>query len=348
MPGLTDTAPHPATVFAERGRTRQVDAHVTGCAFDRSGRLAAFVTGEGVLHRLDRQTGDWSDIPAHDGAILALVPDLTQGAFLTGGDDGAVNRIADAPTRLNSQGSRWIEALATHVDGKSGIIALAAGKRVTLLDPAGQILKTLEHPSTVAALAFDARGKRIAAAHYNGASLWFVASKSDTPRRLEWKGSHVALAIHPAGDALVTAMQENALHGWRLADDHHMRMSGYPTKPLSLSFTRTGKWLASSGAEAVVLWPFFAGGPMGKPPLELGAATGALCTRVACHPQSDMLAAGFSDGSVVIADIGSERILPISPPQTGPVSALTWSPDGAFLAFGTETGILAMIDLTRR
>ncbi len=309
MPGLSEAAERARLLVGERGRTRVVDAQVTACAFDRSGRVAGFATGEGYLHRLGRDGGDWRDVAAHDGAILTLAPDLQAGAFLTGGDDGVLNRVDVEPLRLAGRGGRWIEALATHGEGGSGIIALAAGRRATLLDAAGEVRKELDHPSTVTALAFDGRGKRVAAAHYGGVSLWFVASRSDTPRRLEWKGSHVALAFHPAGDAVVTSMQENALHGWRLADDHHMRMSGYPSKTLSLSFSRTGKWLATSGAEAVVLWPFFGGGPMGKPPLELGAGAGALCTRVACHPLSDMVAAGFADGAVTIADIGTERIL---------------------------------------
>ena len=188
------------------------------------------------------------------------------------------------------------------------------------------------------------------ASHYNGVSLWFVAAKTDTPRRLEWKGSHIGVAIHPAGEAVVTAMQENALHGWRLSDDHNMRMSGYPQKSLSLSFSRTGKWLASSGAESVVLWPFFGGGPMGKPPLELAAGSRSWCTRVSCHPQQDMVAAGYADGTVLLADIATERLLPVTAPgdTPGPISALAWSPDGATLAFGTETGTLATVDLAKR
>ena len=165
---------------------------------------------------------------------------------------------------------------------------------------------------------------------------------------LEWKGSHTGLAIHPDGDAVVTAMQENALHGWRLSDGQHMRMSGYPSKSAALSFTRNGKWLASSGADAMVLWPFFGGGPMGKAPMELAGGDGILCTQVACHPQQEMVAGGFADGLVVLADIGSSRVLPMAPPEHGPVSALAWSPDGARLAFGTETGFAAIIDLSAR
>ena len=51
-------------------------------------------------------------------------------------------------------------------------------------------------------------------------------------------------------------MQENALHGWKLADGKHMRMTGYPAKVKSLSWSAKGKWLASSGAPAAIVWPF--------------------------------------------------------------------------------------------
>ena len=136
-----------------------------------------------------------------------------------------------------------------------------------LFDAAGKKLKELPHPSSVTGLAFDGKGKRIGASHYNGASLWFVAAKTDSPRLAGMEGQpYRHRACIPEGEAVVTAMQENALHGWALPDGKHMRMSGYPGKTQSMSFTRTGKWLATSGADAMVLWPFFGGGPMGKAP----------------------------------------------------------------------------------
>ncbi len=323
-------------VLQARGDHRDLDAFVVAAAW--VGNTPAFALGDGRLI-----LAGWRELQVHDGAILALA--ASPAGFITGGDDGGFRRTPanGAPETISQFGNKWVEQVAAH-----GTVAVAAvGKSAHVFDGASK-LKQLDHPSTVTGIAFDAKGKRIAASHYNGASVWFVAAKVDSPRRLEWKGSHIGIALHPGGDAVVTAMQENALHGWRLADGQHMRMSGYPAKTESLSFTRSGKWLASGGADTIVLWPFFGGGPMGKAPMELAGGDQVLCTRVAAHPQMDVVAAGFADGLVVLADIGSERILPVAPPGHGPVSALAWSEDGGWLAFGTETGFAALVDLSKR
>jgi WD40 repeat protein len=335
-----------------RGVTRELGAFVVAARFDRAGRTAAFALGDGTLRLVDladRET--WREVAVHDGATLALVADAGARGFVSGGDDGAFRRVAadDSVSDLARFGMKWVEQVASHPGDKGhGLLACTVGKQVNLFDGAGRKLKTLDHPSSVTGLAFDTKGKRVAASHYNGASLWFVGAKADSPRLLEWKGSHIAIAIHPECEAVVTAMQENALHGWRLPDGQHMRMSGYPAKTQSLSFTRAGKWLASSGADAMVIWPFFGGGPTGKAPLELAGGDGVTCTQVACHPRDEMVAGGFNDGLVVVADIGSSRVLPIAPPEHGPISALVWSPDGAFMAIGTETGFAAILDFSKK
>ena len=341
-------------VIEERGTTAALDAYVVGAAAARRpGGPAAFALGDGTVRLLDPANREWRSVPAHEGAVLAFAEapgGPTMGGFVTGGDDGRFCFIGldGAVQEVAKLGGRWVEQVASYGDAKGGLLACASGKNAHVVDGGGRKLKQLAHPSTVTGLAFDGRGKRLGASHYNGASLWFVAAKEDKPRVLEWKGSHTGIVIHPGGEAAVTAMQENALHGWRLADGQHMRMSGYPAKTESLSFSRTGKWLASSGADTVVLWPFFGGGPMGKPPVELAGGDGVLCNRVAFHPQSDMVAAGFSDGLVVLADVGTERVLPIVPPGKGAITALAWGADGTSLALGTDQGFAALIDLRKQ
>ena len=318
-----------------RGERQELGAYVVSAAW--SGDQPAFALGNGTL-RLGAR-----DVAAHDGAILSLA--ATADGFITGGDDGKFQRIGcdGSMADIAGFGMKWVEQVAAY----GSLAACAVGKNIHLYD-GGAKLKTLEHPSTVTGLAFDAKGKRIAASHYNGATLWFVGAKVDSPRKLEWKGSHLGIAIHPAGEAVVTSMQENSLHGWRLADGQHMRMSGYPAKTAAMGFTRNGRWLASSGADTIVLWPFHGGGPMGKAPTELAGGDNVICTMVACHPQTEVVAAGFADGLVLLADVTSARILPIAPPGHGSVTALAWSGDGSRLAFGTESGFAALIDLSRR
>jgi WD40 repeat protein len=337
-------------ILQTRGVQQQLGAFVVAGAFDCSSNCA-FALGDGTVRRVARaDSSNWRSIAAHDGAALAIAPDVRAAGFVTGGDDGKFQRIDSDGTliELASFGMKWVEHVATFGDGKSQVLACSVGKHVHLFDADGGRLKSLEHPSTVTGIAFDGKGKRVAASHYNGASVWFVGSKTDNPRKLVWKGSHTGIVISPDGDSVVTAMQENALHGWRLSDEQHMRMSGYPSKTRAMSFTRNGKWLATSGAESIVLWPFFGGGPMGKAPTELGGAGDVGCTEVACHPAHEAVAAGFSDGLAVVADIDTGRILPIAAPGRGPISTLAWSPDGNYLALGSETGFAAVIDFSAR
>ncbi|WP_419731169.1 WD40 repeat domain-containing protein [Lichenicola sp.] len=361
----TSALADPDHLLRTRGVTSTVDAFIVGCVFSRDGSLAGFATGEGELHLAPRTTSsaaDWRLVPVHDGAVLSLAADIGPQGFLTGGDDNRLCRTSgDGVVIELATGRRWVEHVASFADDKPGqakrrgdneaprgLIASAVGKLVELRDGSGQLLKTLTHESTVSGIAFDAKGKRIATSHYNGASLWFAASKSDSARVLTWKGSHIGVALHPDGEALVTAMQENELHGWRLSDGHNMRMSGYPQKTQSFSFSRNGKWLATSGAEAVVLWPFFGGGPMGKPPTELAGVPDSVCTRVVFHPQHEIVAAGFADGTVLMSDVGSRRVLPVCGAGHGSVSALSFSSDGSALAFGTTTGRMAVVDIAAR
>ncbi len=327
----------------DRRVERQFDDVVVAASF--AGGTAAFALGDGSL-RLASVAGAWRQVDAHGGPVLALAG--VGAGWISGGDDGRFCRVtADgAVHEIASYGSRWVEQVAAFSDPKTDLVACSVGKLVHLF-AGGAPIKTLEHPSSVTGLAFDIKGKRIAASHYNGCSMWFVGAKVDTPRRLEWKGSHTGVALHPGGEAAVTAMQENALHGWRLPDGQHMRMSGYPAKTESLSFSRNGRWLASSGADSVVLWPFFGGGPMGKAPLELAGGDGALCTRVSFQ-RDDLVAAGFADGLVVVAEVSTERVLPVLMPGHGTVSALAWSADGTTLAVGTETGLAALFDFSQR
>lgn len=280
----------------------------------------------------------------HDGGILCAV--AYDGGIATGGDDGCVKLVRPDGTVADvaELPGKWIEKMAAS-DGTG--IAFATGKAVHVARPGKGVFRTIPHEHTVQALAFDPKGKRLAAAHYNGVSLWWVNSETSRPTVLGWKGAHTLVTWSPDGRFVMTAMQENALHGWRLADLADMRMGGYPSKTKSFAWVDKGKYLATSGAEAVVLWPFTdRNGPMGKSGLQR-FGLGALCTAVAGHPKQGILAAGFADGAVMLyrTDDEMEILVANRTDEEVAVTSVAFSRDGRLLGFGREDGTGGLVEL---
>jgi hypothetical protein len=326
----------------ERVRPVATDAPVVGVHFLKE--TAVFVLGEETLVLAARE-GEPKRIAVHGGAILSSASDGAR--LVTGGDDSKVVATAAdgaSETLATDAKRRWIDHVAV---GPSGAVAWSAGKQAfARAGKAGEMgaEKSLEVASTVGALAFAPKGTRLAIAHYNGATLWFPNAKAD-PDTFEWKGSHLGARFSPDGRFLVTSMQEPMLHGWRLDDRKDMRMSGYASRVRSFAWTADGKWLATSGSNQIVLWPFSGkDGPMGKQP-QLRAPSEHQAEVVACHPKQGIVAVGFTDGLVLLVrnDDGAEILG--KKPGDAPITALAWSASGKLLAFGTESGEAGVLDL---
>jgi len=296
------------------------------------GATPVFVLGEEALLFAGENA---RRVAIHAGGILASTSDTKR--IVTGGDDGHV--VATAPSGehrilASDDNKRWVDQV---VLGPDGALAWSAGKTAHVLTSKGET-RSLEAPSTVAGLAFAPKGFRVAIAHYNGVTLWFPNAAGATPERLEWKGSHLSVAFSPDGKYVITTMQEPTLHGWRLADAKHMRMSGYSARVRSLGWTADGKFLATSGSEQLILWPFDGkDGPMGRQP-KLQAPSQARVSVVACHPRQPVVAVGYADGAVVLVRIDDGALIEVKRAGAAPVIALGWAANGQTLAFGTEAG----------
>jgi WD40 repeat protein len=314
------------------GRTRAVAVGAPVAAIHFLGERTAFVLAEEAV-LLAARDGAVERVALHDGAILSSAGDGTR--LVTGGDDGKVMQLdkAGAPRLLHADAKRrWIDHVAL---GPDGATAFAAGKSAHVLTRKGEA-KSLDLPSSAGGLAFMPKGFRLAIAHYNGASLWFPNAQAK-PEVLEWKGSHLGITVSPDGRFVVTAMQEPMLHGWRLSDSKHMRMSGYAARVRSYGWTADGAALATGGADQLILWSFSGkDGPMGKEP-RLLAPHGKRLTVVACHPKGMVVACGYEDGLVLLVrlDDGAE-VLVHAPEADAPVTALGWSADGLHLAFACD------------
>ena len=236
----------------------------------------------------------------------------------------------------------WIDCVAAHA---SRLRACSVGKFIHLWRPDGAKPDLLEHPSTAGGLAFDPRGARLAVAHFGGATVWEAAARRWKPTRLAWKGSHVGATFSPDGKYLVTAMQEDALHGWRLRDKADMAMSGYPAKVKCFAWVGDAPWLATSGADSAVCWPFDGrDGPMGRPPEETCFGAKRLCSAVIGLAGENVVIAGFRDGAVLAGRIGTDREAVVTGSGGAAVTALALTTEG-WLLIGCEDGLSLCLKL---
>jgi WD40 repeat protein len=322
----------------DKVRPVAIGAPVTAVHF--LGDRAFFVGAEERVSIVDAE-GAMSKVEVLSGGILCAASDGER--IVMGGDDGklvALDKRGEVAVLVTDAKRRWIDAVALHADGA---VAWSIGKTAFVRSGKGEE-KSLEVPSTVGGLAFAPKGLRLAVAHYNGATLWFP-NMAATAEFLAWAGSHLGVTFSPDNKFLVTAMHEPALHGWRLADNRHMRMSGYPGRVRSMSWSAGGKFLATSGADTVIMWPFASkDGPMGKEPAML-APLQARVSAVACHPKQDILAAGYSDGTILMVRLADGGELLVRRNGTAPVVALGWNAKGTLLAFSDEEGDAGLLAL---
>lgn len=324
----------PVQTLVDRVTTLAFDRYILKAGF--LGEAPFFVFADGGIQIGREQPA----ITPHADSIL--VASHAGNRLITGGDDGKVFETGPngQPRELADEKGRWIDAVAL---GPDGAAAWSAGKQVKVRDGKGRV-KTLMAPSTPQGLAFTPKGFRLGIAHIDGISLWFPNTDAE-PERLAWKGPHLDITFSPDNRFVMTSMQENQLHGWRLADKGHMRMSGYPSKTRSWSWSHDGLWLATSGAEAAIIWPFAKDGPTGKAPRECGVRP-AKVSAVAFHPRALVLAIGYEDGWVILVRLTDASELLVRPGGDGtPITALGWDSDGKRLVFGSESGGSGLLTL---
>ena len=338
---MTDFEPgESASIISVTDKVRELAIGAPVSAVHFVGDKAAFVGSEENIFLVAGE-GEATAIAVHGGGILCATTDGKR--VVTGGDDGKVASLdakGDVTVLVTDAKRRWIDNVALHPDGA---VAWSASKTAFVRGGKDQE-KSLDVPSTVGGLAFAPKGLRVAVAHYNGVTLWFP-NMAATPEFLPWAGSHLAVTFSPDNKFLVTAMHEPALHGWRLADQRHMRMTGYPGRVRSFAWSAGGKSLATSGADMVILWPFASkDGPMGKEPAML-APLKARVTAVTCHPDQAILVSGYSDGTVLMVRMADGAEILVHKNGGAAIVGLAWNAKGTLLAFAAEDGEAGILEL---
>jgi WD40 repeat protein len=198
--------------------------------------------------------------------------------------------------------------------------------------------------SSTDALAFSPGGRRLACGVGERLSIWAVEGDtalirdvplSARPVSIRWSrdGTWLACGLETVGFALVS-----------LADGRAEIVAGFPSPVRTVCWSQPAHALFASGAFRIAGWSMTAP-PVGgetSGALETGRAGLVLVEAVAAHPEKKLIAAGYANGRITIAQIGARDELLVRPLGSA-VTALAWSGDGRQLAMGSVDGTAAIV-----
>jgi serine/threonine protein kinase len=304
QPPASPTTNHQSpTTPTERATLKGHIGPVWSIAFSPDGQTVVTGCDDSVLRLWDAATGqELGRLEGHDGAVYALAFASSGRLLVSGGGDGALRLWDVAERRERSRlphGTGTVRRLAVSCDD---LLAATGGnpQTIELWDlKTGKLRQALPgRHGTIQAVAFAADGRTLATADAVGlVQLWDVATGAEVN--------------HFDGD---------------------------PVGLRALAFAPDGRTLASSGTgdRNVKLWDVTDRKAADRRPTASLSGPGDVALCLAFSPDGALLAAGLRDGTVVLADVRTARIVTTFRAHQGIVLALAFSPDGHTLATAGE------------
>ncbi|HYT91211.1 MAG TPA: WD40 repeat domain-containing protein, partial [Gemmataceae bacterium] len=270
---------------------------------------------------------------------LAFAPDP---AFLATGHDDGIVRYWDASTHQLvhefRQHKRPISALAISGDGKR-LAAASEDKSITLWDlESGKSVGTLlGHTDRIPALIWHPDGRHLISAGWDTtARIWDTQTLQPVILLNSHAAQVTALALSPGGELLACADSDNAVHIWKFAERKTLHvLKGTAHDIRCLAFSPDGQRLALGGGDRVIhLWDPRQGQPLSSQ----GAGSRAL-SRLALSPDGQFLASNAGGAGLKVWNTATREIM-VQAEGADKVHTVVWSPDGKWLAGGTDAHVL--------
>jgi WD40 repeat protein len=328
-----------------------VDDYVIDLVWSPGGAFLAAASQAGPICFFVGPTGEnRRELPGHtDGTnVLAFIPSMGSTAILSsGGQDGMVkfwDAAAGQHLATATLGPAWIEQIVWRPASKSGppLLAAASGRDLVFLNPDASVVHRFKPaPKTLTALAWHPQGGALAAAYFGGVCLW-DADEHIARKEYPCANGIATLAWSPPdGRWLVSGNAAPSVHLWLPGEDQEFHMSGYETKVRQISFDHTGQKLATTGGQDVCVWDCSGTGPEGREPGML--PHDAPLVAVAFQNRHGLLAAASKDGMLQLWSPERPQPLRATVKMPAAVTKLSWSPDDAYLAVGSEKGVVYVL-----
>lgn len=345
-------------------RDWQLDSPVQQISFNADISAVAFACADGSVHlaatadkasptvrtRRAIDTGRLT-IAAREKPFLPLKPaEFTEGrssdvvafgaqGFAFAKTSGRINALSAGGIayHIPPRAQAAIQILAASADGKT--LAYASGRQLYIVSAETTEPQMIALPDVISAVAFSPDGLTLAVAQGNAVWPLPVQNLNSPPIATVLAEPATALQWHPDSIWLVCRVAADGFYLIDTACNHVLHRSKFPTAVRSVGFGQNTQSVVASGAFRVAAWALEDGRDV-----VTGKAGLVLVNAVATCPNRNLVAVGYANGLLSLAEIGQPSEILLREDTGAGITAMVWSQDGRFLALAGTDGSAALVE----